>query len=265
MSGDCTSWAFAWRIERRDGVAVGLTSHDRDLFHDGMTYRGSPGMTPAAISLSASGEPGSLEAAGALSSNAISVRDLGAGRWDGARVTMLALDWMSGASRWLAEGELGALGVRDGAYTAELRGAEAVLDAPATETTSPDCRALLGDRRCRVPMATRRHLRRVVTAADASVTLDVAEPAEGAFAFGTLRWLTGANGGIDSAVLASAGAVVTLREPPPFAVGEGERVELIEGCDKRLETCRSRFGNVVNFRGEPYLPGIDLLTRYPGM
>ncbi|MGO1304812.1 MAG: phage BR0599 family protein, partial [Sphingomonas parapaucimobilis] len=41
-------------------------------------------------------------------------------------------------------------------------------------------------------------------------------------------------------------------------------IELVEGCDKRLETCLSRFGNVVNFRGEPFLPGIDLLTRYPG-
>jgi len=31
-----------------------------------------------------------------------------------------------------------------------------------------------------------------------------------------------------------------------------------------METCSARFGNAVNFRGEPYLPGNDLLTRYPG-
>jgi len=41
-------------------------------------------------------------------------------------------------------------------------------------------------------------------------------------------------------------------------------VELVEGCDKSLATCATRFANAVNFRGEPYLPGIDLLTRYPG-
>ena len=41
-------------------------------------------------------------------------------------------------------------------------------------------------------------------------------------------------------------------------------VELIEGCDKSLATCAARFGNAANFRGEPYLPGMDLLTRYPG-
>lgn len=26
---------------------------------------------------------------------------------------------------------------------------------------------------------------------------------------------------------------------------------------------RERFANALNFRGEPHLPGVDLLTRYP--
>jgi hypothetical protein len=41
-------------------------------------------------------------------------------------------------------------------------------------------------------------------------------------------------------------------------------VEVSEGCDKSIATCAGRFGNAANFRGEPYLPGVDLLTRYPG-
>ena len=56
---------------------------------------------------------------------------------------------------------------------------------------------------------------------------------------------------------------VTLRAPPRFD-GTGALVELTQGCDKLLATCAGRFGNAVNFRGEPWLPGIDLLTRYPG-
>ena len=39
---------------------------------------------------------------------------------------------------------------------------------------------------------------------------------------------------------------------------------LTQGCNKNFATCRDRFANAVNFRGEPYLPGNDLLTRYPG-
>jgi uncharacterized phage protein (TIGR02218 family) len=55
---------------------------------------------------------------------------------------------------------------------------------------------------------------------------------------------------------------VTLRDVPAFVVAAGTRVEMTEGCDKRFATCIGRFGNAVNFRGEPHLPGNDLLTRY---
>ena len=61
----------------------------------------------------------------------------------------------------------------------------------------------------------------------------------------------------------SEGDAVTLRRVPRFE-GVGALVEIIEGCDKSIATCAGRFGNAVNFRGEPYLPGVDLLTRYPG-
>jgi hypothetical protein len=34
-------------------------------------------------------------------------------------------------------------------------------------------------------------------------------------------------------------------------------------CDKRYNTCLNTFGNVLNFRGFPDLPGEDFLTVYP--
>ena len=71
-------------------------------------------------------------------------------------------------------------------------------------------------------------------------------------------------GGGGSPSAGSRGATVTLREPPARAAMPGDRVELIEGCDKSLATCAGRFANALNFRGEPHLPGNDLLTRYPG-
>jgi uncharacterized phage protein (TIGR02218 family) len=56
---------------------------------------------------------------------------------------------------------------------------------------------------------------------------------------------------------------LTLLEAPvrPIAVGDGFSV--VAGCDKRLETCRNRFGNVANFRGFPHIPGQDTVIRYP--
>jgi hypothetical protein len=42
----------------------------------------------------------------------------------------------------------------------------------------------------------------------------------------------------------------------------GTRVELREGCDHTIATCADRFQNALNFRGEPFLPGNDLLARH---
>lgn len=274
LTSELTTLAWCWRIERRDGVAIGLTSHDRDLMVDGFAYRAAPGMTPSAIRREGGLEPDTMTVEGALSASAITATDLLAGRWDGARVALFACDWtaapstgsgQAGATVALGEGRLGAVSLRDGGFSAELRGPGAALARAVSEDCSPECRATLGDRRCRVPMAGRRRMMRVVAAEEGEmVTLDTAEPSPDAYGGGRLRWLGGANAGLDSAVAISAGPSVTLRAAPPFAIAPGVLVELEEGCDKRLATCAERFGNAVNFRGEPYLPGTDLLTRYPG-
>jgi uncharacterized phage protein (TIGR02218 family) len=58
--------------------------------------------------------------------------------------------------------------------------------------------------------------------------------------------------------------MVRVRDVPSLPIEAGCSIELREGCDKRFATCSGRFANAANFRGEPHLPGNDLLTRYPG-
>ena len=83
-------------------------------------------------------------------------------------------------------------------------------------------------------------------------------------AYGEVRWLSGANCGLSLKIAGNAGADIYLHHAPFHGAKVGDMIELIEGCDKLMSTCATRFGNGVNFRGEPYLPGNDLLTRYPG-
>lgn len=264
LEGELTTIALCWRIERHDGVTIGLTDHDRDLSVDGLVHRAAPGMTPSAIKRSDGLDADTMDVTGALTSTAISASDLIAGRWDGARVTLLAVDWANpGATVSFGEGVIGAVETREEGFTAELRGPSAALDRPVVEETSPECRAELGDRRCRVAMAGRRRIARVTSYADSVVMLDTSEPGANLYGLGLVRWLSGANTGTESAVARSEEAMVTLRRAPPFAVEAGTMVELVEGCDKSIATCANRFANAANFQGEPYLPGIDLLTRYP--
>jgi uncharacterized phage protein (TIGR02218 family) len=47
-------------------------------------------------------------------------------------------------------------------------------------------------------------------------------------------------------------------EPAP---GDAARLEV--GCDRRAGTCREKFGNFMNFRGFPHIPGEDWLRATP--
>ena len=39
VDADLTTLAFCWRVERRDGVCLGFTTHDRDLAIGGLVYQ----------------------------------------------------------------------------------------------------------------------------------------------------------------------------------------------------------------------------------
>jgi uncharacterized phage protein (TIGR02218 family) len=263
--GELTSIAFCWSVERRDGAGVAMTSHDRRIEHGGITYMFSPGIVPASISRGLGLEPHSGEVSGALSSDAFSDTDLAAGRWDGARVRLLAVDWTSPEDEAieLLAGELGEVAIKGEAFSADLRGAAWRLQNPVCPTTSPECRAEFGDKKCRVDLSGRSISLTVVSATDDG-ELQLAGSVGEQFLFGRLRFMGGANCGLSSVVTYVNGDRVRTRDLPRAGVEQGTRVEIREGCDKRLTTCASRFNNAINFRGEPHLPGNDLLTRYPG-
>ncbi len=261
---EVASLAFCWRLERKDGAGLALTSHDRALTVAGIRYEPSPGMTPSAIRSEMGLEPRSSEVAGALSNAAIGEADLLAGRWDGAALQLTAVDWESPDEEVveLLSGTLGQAAAKDGEYSVDLLGAAVGLERPVCPLTSPECRAELGDPRCRADMAGRSLRARVVSAAGHVIQVD--QPVDERFRFGRVRFLEGAANGEVRIILGAAGRELSLRSAPSGMPGAGTAVEIIQGCDKRLETCVVRFGNAPNFRGEPHLPGNDLLTRYPG-
>ena len=75
---------------------------------------------------------------------------------------------------------------------------------------------------------------------------------------------SGANTGISVEVSSwnNATNVMRLALPMARAIQVGDTYNAVAGCDGRLATCRDKFDNVVNFRGEPYQPGLDKMMRH---
>lgn len=257
--------ATFWRINRRDGVTIGLTTHDADLWFDGVLHRASPGMVPSAIRKSAGFDPDEAEVRGALTHDAISADDLMSGRFDGAGVRIGLVDWETFETHAIHTGTIGTVAQEDGSFSAQLVSRKAELQRDSVPRTSPACRAQFCGSGCNLDPVTHTRLVRltsfdaVTNTARFDNTLDA-----GLHVGGTVRWLDGPLSGSTFGILnATAVGELIFDTPVDITLSPGIRAWVREGCDRTIGTCAARFANAVNFRGEPYLPGNDLLASYP--
>lgn len=254
--------ATFWRIYRRDGVALAFTSHDRDLRFDGLLHRAAPGMVPTAIRLTSDLTEENAGVEGALSHDAISDSDLAAGLFDDASIAVGIVDWETKENRVLYSGTLGRIEDNRNGFSGELRSAKAILEQDLVPRTSPTCRAAFCGRGCGLS-ASRFSSRVIVDEVDADLNrIRIANIGSEDYLDGQIRFLDGPQTGIAFAIVGVDGEWHALDRPLSSALTAGTPAELREGCDHTLTTCANRFGNAANFRGEPFLPGNDLLARY---
>ncbi len=339
LAGDVTTLATCWRITRTDGVVFRFTDHDRDLVVDGEVYQAEGGYSRTAIANDAGMGVDNLDIEGVFDSDTISEADLRAGLFDRAEVRIFLVNWADpsmGVLRlrrgWFGEVTLSEQGI----FRTELRGLTQALSQRIGELYSPECRADLGDQRCRVPVRppeiardttyamgehvrvatavgsgsavyANRSLRCIVAGTTASVapvydttlgaqttdgsavfeameawtrtgivlevtdrstfTASIDEPraVDGWFTGGLVTWESGGNAGRSVEVMSwtQTSGEIALFLPMGYPIEPGDMFAIHPGCDKRLATCIDRFANVLNFRGEPYVPGQDALMTYP--
>lgn len=256
--------ATFWRVLRRDGVTLGFTTHDHDLWFDGIAHRAMPGMIPSAIRRSADFEPDSAEVQGALTHDTISAEDLASGRFDGARVAIGLVDWDTRERLVLYQGAIGAVSEEAGQFTAALQSRKAELQIDPIPRTSPGCRANFCGPGCALSPVRFEHEAVLVSSDPASNSVVVtSEVAAGLLAGGSIRWLDGPFAGAIMGILGVQGSGLVLDIPLDATLTAGLRAIVREGCNRTLATCSARFGNAINFQGEPFLPGNDLIARYP--
>lgn len=272
LDSGATTLCRCWRVLRQDGVEFGFTDHDEDVSFGGLAYRASSGMDASTLQSATGLSVDNAQAMGALTSAAVRDEDIAAGRFDGAEIWHWLVDWEQPDLRILMfRGHFGEIKRSDGAFQVELRGQAEALGAAVGRTILRTCDRVLGDGKCRFDTSKAGFGGAgVVLSASGStiVASGLGGFAEGWFEHGFVTWLSGANAGATGTVkldsLASDGKRrIALWAIPGAAIAAGDRFRIVAGCDKTAGTCRAKFGNFLNFRGFPHLPGDDWVTAYP--
>jgi uncharacterized phage protein (TIGR02218 family) len=270
LAAETTTLCTCWKLVRRDGAVFGATDHDRVIVRDGVSFEPVHGLDAVSVQASAGLEPGGAAARGVLEASFMTEADLAAGLWNGARVEVFKVDWSQpehGLGIW--SGRLSEVIERDGAFSAELVSLKADLERLVGRTYGRSCDAEVGDVRCGVDLS-------IALYSGTGFVTEVMGPrvfrasglgtfASAWFEGGALTWLSGPLATMRARVIRHEGgaAEIELGSTPRHVVQAGWTFRVEAGCDKRFDTCRTKFSNATSFRGFPHMPGPDAALSGP--
>ncbi|NOZ43158.1 MAG: DUF2163 domain-containing protein [Alphaproteobacteria bacterium] len=268
LSAELTTMATCWVLTRRDGVRLAFSTHDREFDFNNLTFKPVNSFLPSSVSTTNSLNVDNLEISALLSSDGLMEKDIRAGLFDYAAISIFRLNWqdLTQGELFMRRGWLGQFTLKDQQFSVEIRGLTQKLQQVIGTVFSPECRADLGADSCHVNLEQYAVVGTVTTVIGPDSFSDSNRlEATGWYDYGLLRWLTGGNAGRKVEVKNFASGQFTLYDALPDAVMIGDRYLAVAGCDKRAVTCKGKFHNFNNFRGETAIPGTDALYYYPGL
>jgi hypothetical protein len=153
LASEVTSIATLWRVTRVDGVEFFFTDHDADIIFEGNTYEAAVGYNRTSVSNKVGLSVDNLDVSGFLDSSALTDLELRAGLFDFAEVRVSVVNWndLSQGALKMRRGKFGEVKYAEsGIFTTELRGMTQAYSQNIVEVYEPECRADLGDSRCKI-------------------------------------------------------------------------------------------------------------------
>lgn len=267
------------RVNRPDGVVIALTNHDQTVTFAGIDYLPNEGLDPTAITSMAEGATSNIniETLAADNVDLFDPKHIAGGLFYGSKTELYYYDIGSSFSILLQTGVIGEIEIRNGmAVNLEIKGlASRAREKGLVELYSTTDRAILGDTRNGLDVSAFTFFGEV-TSVDVvnnksifTVSISAFTTEGGYFNNGLCVFLTGNNHvpslGPDYYAreirVQTTANTLFLFEETPFPISAGVEVKLISGYNGTLEQARDKFDNVINFRGEPFIPGIDNVTR----
>ena len=153
LDGEVLSITRCFRLTRKDGVVVRLTTHDVDLVVNGDTYYAGVPLEFSAIESTDTLAVDNAEVTVGIDGTIITEAHLNEGLYDAVEFELFLVNWedLGDGIVYLKRGTLGDIEVTSGlSAKMQLRGLTQALQRPIVEKYSPTCRVALGGKKCGV-------------------------------------------------------------------------------------------------------------------
>ncbi len=262
LEQDLTTLATCWLIQLTNGDIKAFTDADKDIEFEGFNYISIAGFTPTSVEAKGNLAVDNLDIQAGLHSNHITAPDLLAGKYDYAEVLIFSLNYadLSQGKMILKRGRIGEVSLQKDSFTAELRGLSENIQKNIGQLYSKSCRADLGDSRCKANLSAFTFADNVAEVVN-NITFRTNNLTQNAgyFTGGEVEFTSGSNQGLRMEVKEFTENFIILALPMPYEIQVGDNIKAIAGCDKSLDSCKNKFSNIINFRGEPHIPTTDAI------
>jgi len=270
LDGDVTTTCRLLRIDLQDGRTLGMASLDKDVFYNGVLYRSVTGIDNSVIATDAGLSVDNAESFSLVADDeieGITVRSAVAGDLDDATWSLYLVNYrdLTMGHVLLDSGDTGRVTVENEmSVTVELVSFAMRLRQTIGTLDSRTCRATFGN-----PLEGQYGCGYDAESLwiNATVTIvDAEEPnrffdstATGITPIpvpGRIQWITGNNSTRNRLyqIETYTDGTIALLEDTPYPIEVGDEFRIRQDCDKVHTTCKSRYNNLLNFKGEPYIP-----------
>ena len=263
IESEVTTLVTCWRISLADNTTIALTDHTANVTYNEITYIASTSFIASANESNSSLSVDNIEIESILNSDSISQQDIINGKYDNAQVEIFVLNY-NNTSQGIIQLRVGTIGriiIKNDTFVAEIRGLKDKMLQNIGEIYSPLCRANFCDKRCKLNKSNFTTTHSVSSVLSRSKFIDDSiMNNDGSYDYGMITFISGKNESISRSIRHHIGQTLITTTPFPHEIQIGDNYTLLEGCNKMFDTCSKRFQNAFNFRGEPNIPDIELLT-----
>lgn len=271
LRGSLNTLCRAWIFIRNDGLVLRVIEHDENLTIDGEVFTKANTVATGQIESALSLSPDSANVDGAFDEAGQNEASFELGNWNHASAKLLVVDWqMPEYSTHIWSGHVNGIKRNNLGFELDLVGTEHRLNNQIGRSFSRRCDAILGDGRCGVNLnQAGRKVSGAVSAVfggDKIAISNFAAINDAPFIGGIIEFKSGILSGIKSAIKSinrNTQVEFELEAELPILPNIGDTIDIYVACNKNLDTCKTRFNNIQNFRGCPHMPGESIAFAGP--